>query len=90
MSLNPVELLDLLEARAPRLRTAGVLSLTFDGVSVRFTAADPAQTSSEKIEHVAPPPIILNALDDPATFGGVLPGYQVPASSSLDDEDLLP
>lgn len=80
---SPAEWLDLLIAKAPALRTAGVLAVELGNVRFQMTPPEmqmPAQTTDRR---TGPPP--ADPLDDPALFGrrdGSLPGFGDPT-----DED---
>lgn len=76
--------IDLIIARAPALRAAGVTSLAFDGGASILLLPEPPPAVD-----LGPPPRIedpiLDAMNDPATFGGVLPGYRIPAYQPEED-----
>lgn len=78
-----------IEAAAPGLRAAGVVSLeiSLDRIAVRFASPfgpiDPPRAAAEDeppVQDPTPEPE-PNPLDDPATFGGDVPGYE------LEDDD---
>ena len=85
--LTPSELIDLVVAKAPQLRKAGVASLDIAGVlTVGLTAYEP--------EPLPPLPLVgepdakpepEDPLDDPATYGRTesVPGFDV---SDTDDD----
>lgn len=71
--------MDLVIARAPALRAAGVTSLTVDGVVILLAPAEPkvdaTQSEPRSTGYVDP-------LDDAETFGGRgLPGFTRPVSA---------
>jgi hypothetical protein len=81
--LTAAEWFSLLEQHALMLREVGVLEFELDGCRVTLAPT----TSRPRVEFpgmddAAPHQSMgtLNALDDPDTFGGSLPGYQVPAT----------
>lgn len=87
-ALSPDEWLTLIERHALALREVGVLEVELDGCRIVLSPS----TSKPKVEfpgmddaaprgdQAAQPMGTLNALDDPDTFGGRLPGYQVPTT----------
>jgi hypothetical protein len=79
--MSPGELLTLIEERAHGLRVAGVLTFEIEGASVTLApyAGEPATASQ------APQPDLSDPLNDPTTFGGVLPGYRLP-TKAFDEE----
>lgn len=82
--MTPEQWLSLVIERAQELRTAGVSSISVDGAAVHLYPAEPAQfvpaTAPVHLGQPADEPV-LNPLDDPETFGGLLPGYTFPATS---------
>lgn len=84
--MTVAELLTLIEARAPGLRAAGVLGFEVEGAKVQLApyagdAATSVQSTAAEPEPTADP------LDDPATFGGVLPGYRIPGERDQPEGD---
>lgn len=69
--LNPAEWLDLLIDRAPALRASGVLEVELDGCAVKLAPHVADEHGEEAGEGAWSP----DPLKDPATFGGVLPGF---------------
>lgn len=71
----------MIEQNAPGLRRAGVIAVSIDGDRVSFQL-DSSPPQHESAGHPADPPTpaagpeISDPLDDPATFGGELPGYE--------------
>lgn len=78
--------IDLIIARAPALREAGVSTITFEGGATLSLAPPPPP--SLDLGPTRGEPIILDPMEDPATFGGVLPGYRIPSRTPTDLEDL--
>jgi hypothetical protein len=78
--MTPQEWVGLIVERAGELRAAGVQSISVDGASVTLLPSDGGLVATGK---VPPGPVdepLLHPLDDPETFGGVLPGYTFPVS----------
>lgn len=70
-------MLDLLIAKAPAMRRAGILNLSIDGLSVVLAEDVPDPVKPDK--HDATPPEPLDPMNDPATYGGgPVPGFQRP------------
>jgi len=91
--VTPDEWFRLVELHAPTLREVGVLSIRLEGCEVQL-APNPAGPrpqfpGMDDARPKDPPPqaVELNALDDPETFGGRLPGYTVPATLPLPIEE---
>lgn len=81
------EWLALIEARAPALRAAGVRSLALPGGgAVTLDAGPPAAPVTEPVAYVEPELDLTNPLDDAATFGGVLPGFDLSGIERGDPE----
>jgi len=79
--MTPSDWVCLIIERAAELRAAGVQSISVDGASVILLPADTGLLVASGAVPPAPidqPP--LNPLDDPETFGGVLPGYTFPVT----------
>jgi len=68
--------INLVLARAQELRTAGVLSITFDNCGATLAPAEPVIDDSKiKIDDVEVP---RNPFEDPASYpGGYVPGYRI-------------
>lgn len=65
------QMMDLLIARAPKLRDAGVVYLELDGCKVQLAPPEPKPLPDSK-----PQPTWSDPLDDPDTFaGGRIPTY---------------
>lgn len=68
-------LLDTIIEKAPQLRHAGVLRVQIEGLSFDLAPTEPAfgghddDRDKEEVETADP-------LDDPTTYGGVVPGYR--------------
>lgn len=77
--------LDLVIARAAALRDAGILSISFEGAHVALAPPPPPPLD---LETAPGPSVILDPMEDPATFGGVLPGYRIPSAQPTALEDL--
>ena len=91
--MTPAEWLTLLESRAILLRAAGVTEVTVDGCTAKFAPFTPPREVQFPGMDDAPDaqPIAeehLNALDDPMTFGGILPGYKLPAQTATQPEPI--
>lgn len=73
--------LALIEQRAPGLRAAGVRSLVIDGVTIRLLPAsawaEPPPSATPSALGSEPGKDLTNPLEDPDTFGGALPGFDV-------------
>ncbi len=69
--LTPAAWLALITEMAPEMRRAGLTEVCLFGVSFKMTEHIPeaAQEKPVKPAHVGP------AMDDPVTYGGVLPGF---------------
>lgn len=90
-NVTPQDWIALLVDKAPHLRAAGVMSISIDGDRVNVGLAPPyepleAKPAAGSDVRPAPPDDPQpepepDALDDPATFGGPVPGYQI------DDEE---
>jgi hypothetical protein len=63
------QILDLIEARAVGLRTAGVLEIDIDGWSVKLAPSRPADTAPPSDVQATPRLDDSDPLNDPATFG---------------------
>lgn len=80
--VTPQEWLALIAARAPDLRSAGVLSVEIDGTRASFRLAPdapipPVAEAPDQPAAIEQPTYQeLNPLDDPDTFGGAVPGYE--------------
>jgi len=76
------KILAVVIARAPALRSAGVMRLSADGVAFELgmTAAELAAAAQPAKEDVGP-----GGLDDPATYG-LAPGSRVPGFDLSDGE----
>jgi hypothetical protein len=70
-ALTAAEWLDLLIAKAPALREAGVLEVSLAGGSVKLAEFIPPPQDASKDAVTAPG----DAMDDAITYGGVLPGF---------------
>lgn len=72
--LSPSDWLTLIAERAPRLREAGISSLTLDGFSVQLTPF----VASGKVEAAPMPQESSNPLFDSSTYaGGDVPGFDL-------------
>lgn len=81
--LSPSDWLTLIAERAPRLREAGISSLTLDGFSVQLTP----HVASGKVEANAMPQESSNPLQDSTTYAnGVVPGFDLSDLNRADDE----
>jgi len=60
---------------AAELRKRGVQLISADGYAVHLAPPDPLREPLERVRVEDP---ILDAMNDPATFGGTLPGYRIP------------
>jgi hypothetical protein len=74
------EWLLLLAEQAPALRAAGVLSVSIDGAAATFLPAEAAiamaaAPTADDQRPREPTGDLTDPLNDPATFGGTLPGY---------------
>lgn len=70
-------ILDLLVAKAPAMREAGILNLSIDGLSIVLAEAAPEPVKPDK--HDTSPPAPVDPFDDPATYGrSRLPGFTRP------------
>lgn len=79
--MTPSEWVALICDRASDLRAAGVQSISIDGATVTLYEGAPALHSSTGTVPPGPPDRpTLGPLDDPETFGGILPGYEFPVS----------
>jgi hypothetical protein len=68
--------IDLVIARAPDLRKAGVTAIGFDGCTASLEPAAP--TFSDDKPGTSVDDSYLDPLHDPATYGGgVVPGYAI-------------
>lgn len=82
--MTPAEWLTLLESRAILLRAAGVTEVSVEGCTAKFAPfVPPREVQFPGMDDASEPGAVsieehLNALDDPMTFGGVLPGYKLP------------
>lgn len=80
--VSPEQWVSLICDRAADLRAAGVQSISIDGATVTLYEGMPVvATKAEKIPPGPPERPTLSPLDDPETFGGILPGYDFPVSS---------
>jgi len=74
--------LDVIIARAPDLRRAGITELTVGDLSLTIGAPwhdPPTDARGLVVEHEAPPPDPVDPLNDAATYpGGRVPGFQRP------------
>lgn len=77
--MTPEQWLQLVIDRAPELRSAGVDSISIDGASVHLLPVEPEPPAVTAMPASADQQF-LSPLDDPETFGGVLPGYTFPVS----------
>lgn len=77
----------VIKAEAEAMRSVGVLSMSLDGLS--FQLSDRPVEAPGKDEEIvmpgdprgsAPALAEVDPMNDPETFGGILPGYDVPAS----------
>jgi len=80
MTIKPSDLLTLIATHAPKLRAAGVKSLTIEGVSMELLPAEPPPaprpTAKELAAAQAASAVPLDPLDDPMSYpGGVVPRY---------------
>lgn len=79
--MTPSEWVELICDRAADLRSAGVKSISIDGATVTLYESMPAlAVSAGKLPPGPPETVPLSPLDDPETFGGILPGYDFPAA----------
>ncbi len=85
--LTPAAWLALITEMAPEMRRAGVTEVCLQGVSFRMTEFIPEAGKLEESK----PLHIGNPLDDPALYGGQLPGFpklhEGQASQYLPPED---
>lgn len=86
--MTPADWLTLIEARAPGLRAAGVQSVTLEGATIKLAPYVGESVATGEVVVPVEEPDLTNPLDDPMTFGGILPGYQIPATrpQPADDE----
>lgn len=69
---------DLILRHAVDLRERGVLHLCVDGFVVSLAPRDPPREPLDDRSNGRVEDPILDAMNDPATFGGSLPGYRIP------------
>ena len=85
--MTPQEWLALLVAQGPALRAAGYSSIQIGDMSARLAPpySEPLQVAGQAVATVADvralqadpePAAEVDALDDPATYGGDVPGYE--------------
>lgn len=65
--------IDLVIRKAPALREAGVVSFELDGLSIRLREPEPAVGDPNAVRAEPTDPF-----QDPASFGGRIPGYGRP------------
>lgn len=83
--MTPADWFTLIEDRAPRLRAAGVRSIELDGVTIELRPVSSWAEPPPGTVSTAPPSALeskpgkdlTNPLEDPDTFGGELPGFDV-------------
>ena len=73
--------LKLIADTAPGMRSAGVKSLDVDGITVRYAPPYGPPDTSPVVRPDKPPDEPtqepeIDALDDPETYGGEVPGYE--------------
>ena len=79
--MTPDQWVSLICDRAADLRAAGVQSISIDGATVTLYESMPALAAAPgKLPPGPPEKPALSPLDDPETFGGILPGYDFPAA----------
>jgi hypothetical protein len=72
---------DLIISRAADLRSAGVQQISVDGASVVLLPSELAPlVASGAVPSGPAERSLLDPFDDPETFGGVMPGYEFPAT----------
>lgn len=79
MGLSPTELgqlLDLAIAKAPDLRAAGVLHVQLDGLAFALAPQEQPVVEDDDDDKRPTEQDVMDPLDDPATFGGPVPGYR--------------
>lgn len=73
--MDPAAWLTAVVEFAPRLRAAGVRNVTLpDGGTISLAPPDAPPSPAPS---PAPAPELFDPLNDPATFGGKLPGYDL-------------
>lgn len=78
--MTPEQWFALICDRAADLRSAGVQSISIDGVTVTLYEGIPSLAAAPvKLQPGPAEKPTLSPLDDPETFGGILPGYDFPA-----------
>lgn len=79
--MTPEQWFALICDRAADLRSAGVKSISIDGVTVTLYEGIPSLAAAPvKLQPGPAEKPTLSPLDDPETFGGILPGYDFPVS----------
>lgn len=69
--------IDLVLERANELRSAGVLSISFEGCAATF-AALPVVVGKDDSKPIEQEPDIVDPFQDPASYpGGLVPGFRI-------------
>lgn len=76
MVTDPAQLLDVVIAKARQLREAGVLRVRLEGLSFDLAAKEPIVLEAGEGEEEIDEADDADPFNDPATYGGRVPGFK--------------